>query len=413
MRRIDKEEVRRNLIELRQLTLEVMDDCNLSCRYCGYGEMYEWYDERQSKYLRFGQIEKLLDFLTGLWNSNESVSSNPHTFISFYGGEPLLNMPLIRQVVDYMEQSPAGRRFRYSMTTNAVCLDKEMDYLVEKGFRLLISIDGDSYASSYQVRKDGRASFGKVVKNISLLRERYPDFYERNVSFNSVLHDRNSVGGIRKYLKEIFGKTGTIAELNNSGVREDKKDLFEKTYRNKQQSLQGSGICKALSKEMFLEVPAIQSLWSYLRSYSGNFYFRPTDLLKEETEDGRLPTGTCTPFAKKMFVTVNGKLLPCERINHVFSCGTVSEEGLHLDEAEIAKQYNACLDKMEHQCSACSLRKGCGQCLYYIEGMQGESPVCRAFMNAEDFRRYESSCLSCLVGDPALYLKLMQEVVVE
>ena len=60
MRRIDKEEVRRNLIELRQLTLEVTDDCNLSCRYCGYGEMYEWYDERQSKYLRFGQIEKLL-----------------------------------------------------------------------------------------------------------------------------------------------------------------------------------------------------------------------------------------------------------------------------------------------------------------------------------------------------------------
>ena len=104
MRRIDKEEVRRNLIELRQLTLEVTDDCNLSCRYCGYGEMYEWYDERQSKYLRFGQIEKLLDFLTGLWNSNESVSSNPHTFISFYGGEPLLNMPLICQVVDYMRE---------------------------------------------------------------------------------------------------------------------------------------------------------------------------------------------------------------------------------------------------------------------------------------------------------------------
>lgn len=208
MRRIDKEEVRRNLIELRQLTLEVTDDCNLSCRYCGYGEMYEWYDERQSKYLRFGQIEKLLDFLTGLWNSNESVSSNPHTFISFYGGEPLLNMPLIRQVVDYMEQSPAGRRFRYSMTTNAVCLDKEMDYLVEKYFHLLVSLDGDSYANSYRVRKDGRASFGKVVKNISLLRERYPDFYERNVSFNSVLHDRNSVGGIRKFfLRNGIGRS--------------------------------------------------------------------------------------------------------------------------------------------------------------------------------------------------------------
>ena len=398
MRRIDKEEVRRNLIELRQLTLEVTDDCNLACRYCGYGEMYEWYDERQSKYMRFGQIEKLLKFLTELWNSNESVSANPHTFISFYGGEPLLNMPLIRQVVEYMEQSPARRKFRYSMTTNAVCMDKEMDYLVEKGFRLLISIDGDSYANSYRVRKDGMASFGKVVKNMRLLRERYPDFYDRNVSFNSVLHDRNSVEGIRGYLTDNFGKAGTIAELNNSGVREDKRELFERTYRNKQQSLQGARNCGDLSKEMFLEVPAIQSLWSYLRSYSGNFYFRPADLLREESEDDRLPTGTCTPFSKKMFVTVNGKLLPCERINHAFSCGTVSEEGLQLDEEEIAKRYNAYLDKMEIQCSVCSLRKGCGQCLYYIEGMQEESPVCRAFMDTEDFRRYESSCLSYLAG---------------
>ena len=47
-RRITPQEIGNNLVNLRQLTFEVTDDCNLRCRYCGYGEMYSGYDERKA-----------------------------------------------------------------------------------------------------------------------------------------------------------------------------------------------------------------------------------------------------------------------------------------------------------------------------------------------------------------------------
>ena len=55
-RRITRREIEHNLVNLRQLTFEVTDDCNLRCRYCGYGELYSGYDERKAQYMTFEQI---------------------------------------------------------------------------------------------------------------------------------------------------------------------------------------------------------------------------------------------------------------------------------------------------------------------------------------------------------------------
>lgn len=41
--------IKSNLANLRQLLIEVTDGCNLSCKYCGYGELYGDYDKRSSK----------------------------------------------------------------------------------------------------------------------------------------------------------------------------------------------------------------------------------------------------------------------------------------------------------------------------------------------------------------------------
>ncbi|MCL1969258.1 MAG: 4Fe-4S cluster-binding domain-containing protein, partial [Bacteroidetes bacterium] len=78
---------------------------------------------------------KLLDYLVELWNSEQNVSSNRNVNVSFYGGEPLLNMEFIKQVVAYLEEANCpSRHFIFSMTTNAILLERYMDYLVEKDF---------------------------------------------------------------------------------------------------------------------------------------------------------------------------------------------------------------------------------------------------------------------------------------
>lgn len=73
------------------------------------------------------------------------------------------------------------------MTTNAILLDRYMDFLAENEFRLLISLDGDEKGQSYRVDTKGKNSFDKVLANIQLLRSKYPSYFEHYVMFNSVL----------------------------------------------------------------------------------------------------------------------------------------------------------------------------------------------------------------------------------
>ena len=54
----------KNLINLPQLTFEVTDACNLNCKYCGYGNIYDGYDKRESKNLTMEEwkIKSILSF---------------------------------------------------------------------------------------------------------------------------------------------------------------------------------------------------------------------------------------------------------------------------------------------------------------------------------------------------------------
>ena len=80
----------------------------------------------------FDMVKASLDYLRSIWKSGKPNSGNPVTVISFYGGEPLLNMPLIQQTIDYVESLDIDRVFRFSMTTNAMLLHRHMGYFVDK-----------------------------------------------------------------------------------------------------------------------------------------------------------------------------------------------------------------------------------------------------------------------------------------
>lgn len=82
------ESIRRQLLNLRHLVFEVTDNCNLKCKYCGYGEFYNSYDERKSRNLPVDKAVRLIDYLFFLWKES-GVDFYIHSLtVSFYGGEP-------------------------------------------------------------------------------------------------------------------------------------------------------------------------------------------------------------------------------------------------------------------------------------------------------------------------------------
>jgi uncharacterized protein len=138
---LQAEDIKLSLANTPQITFEVTDACNLNCTYCGYGQFYSDYDTRENKRLSPDKACVLLDYLGKLWNSPMNKSTNQNVYISFYGGEPLLNIPFIQTIVDYVENKLhcPTRHFTFSMTTNALLLHKHMDFLTGHRFNLLIN----------------------------------------------------------------------------------------------------------------------------------------------------------------------------------------------------------------------------------------------------------------------------------
>jgi uncharacterized protein len=401
------------LSNLKQLTFEVTDACNLRCKYCGYGEFYDDYDKRENRMMSVDAALQLINYLAALWNSEQNASAKRNVYISFYGGEPLLNMPFIETIVQYMENLHCPHRsFSFSMTTNALLLHRYMDYLAAHQFNTLISLDGNEYNTSYRVDPAGNPAFQRIIKNVDALREKYPDYFEQHVNFNAVLHNRNSVEDIYRFIKEKYNKIPSIGELNNTGIRADKIELFQKTYRNSRESLQQSENYEAIEQDMFLKTGSYQSVTTFLHQYSGSTYRDYTDLLFDPTTIKYIPTGTCLPFGKKMFVTVNGKILPCERIGQQFALGQASVSGINLDLQAIVDKYNAYYAKIEKQCGKCHNTKACIQCIFNLDDLEG-NPICYGFMNRQAFDEYKVAQIDFLRKHPEDYYRIMEEVIVE
>lgn len=121
--------IRKSLANTPQITFEITDACNLDCVYCGYGKLYGDHDERANNKLDIVKAKRMLDYLQVLYDSPLSQSHNNAVYLSFYGGEPLLNMPFTQAIVDYSKMlKNKKRKVLFSMTTNGLLLNKYLDF---------------------------------------------------------------------------------------------------------------------------------------------------------------------------------------------------------------------------------------------------------------------------------------------
>ena len=251
-RRLEPEQIVSIIANMRQVTFEVTDSCNLKCEYCVYGKFYTGYDKRKNKNLNINTAKNLLSYLLNYWNSNLNTSYDKTIYISFYGGEPLLNLPFIQEIVDFVRNMKLKHnRIIFSMTINGTLLEKYMDFIVENDFNLLISLDGSKKNNAYRVFKNGKPAYDLIYRNIISLRKLYPVYFKNKVNFNAVLHNRNSVSEISKYFISEFEKKPIISELSTGGINTEKRQLFWKTYSNVNgKCYSNRGTCRRISERL-------------------------------------------------------------------------------------------------------------------------------------------------------------------
>ncbi len=148
--------------QLEDVQLVLTANCNLSCKYC-YCSKNKCIDI--NKMMNKSVAKDAIDLLV-----KQNINS---VAVTLFGGEPLLNKPLIDFIIKYTDkQSKLTKKyFNHIITTNATLLDDKMiNYIVNYNFGLMVSLDGPQKLHDKQCpTKTGQGSFELAAKNIKRL----------------------------------------------------------------------------------------------------------------------------------------------------------------------------------------------------------------------------------------------------
>lgn len=145
---------------VKSLCLHVAHDCNLRCRYCFAGTG----DFGHDRGLMTKEVgERAVEFII------ENSGKRKHCEMDFFGGEPLMNMPVVRHVVAYVRrrEQETGKVFKLTLTTNGVLLNAEnRRFLDENNISLVLSLDGRKAVHDHmRPTAAGTGSYDRVLAN--------------------------------------------------------------------------------------------------------------------------------------------------------------------------------------------------------------------------------------------------------
>jgi len=163
---------RTGVIPLTTMVMNVTNQCNLACTYCyEYGED-KIVDTENGRKPKFMSEQTARDSVEFLLRESGSVAH-----LTFFGGETLLNFPVLRSTVAYGRQRAAelGKTIDFSLTTNATLLRPEIiEFLVENDIGVTISIDGPrEMQDKFRVFHNGAGSYDVVAPKIKELLQRH------------------------------------------------------------------------------------------------------------------------------------------------------------------------------------------------------------------------------------------------
>lgn len=290
--------------QVEQVILQITQECNLRCTYCAYSGKYK-NRMHSKKRMSFETACKAVDFLVKHSRCTHKCS------IGFYGGEPLLDIGLIKKVVTYIEENYEEKEFAYMITTNATLLsDDIVDYFVEKNFSIMISIDGPQNIHNLnRCFKNGMGSYDIIMNNLSRIKERYPDYYSK-CSTNTVISPDQDFKCVENFLikddvmKSLMAKLSLISDTGtNDAVYYGDAVFIEQREEELEHMLTMlREVDENPKNKLFGDYKQeIHRMYSAL--YSGCFH----------SKKGH-PSGPCVAGAKKTFIDTEGNIYSCEKI---------------------------------------------------------------------------------------------------
>lgn len=121
---------------VKAMCLHVAHDCNLRCSYC-FASTGDFGTGRKLMSIEIGK--KAIDFLINQSKDRKNLE------LDFFGGEPLMNLDVIKEIVSYgrSKEKEHNKKFRFTITTNGVLLDDDsIDFINKEMSNVVLSLDG-------------------------------------------------------------------------------------------------------------------------------------------------------------------------------------------------------------------------------------------------------------------------------
>lgn len=321
------------------LYLLISQSCNMGCIYCLNGTNTYQSNKRlmMSEEVAFKSLERCL----------ESICPQGYLEVIFFGGEPLLNWPLAKDIILYCENSlkenHAGKQIKYHFTSNLSFVPADLiEWATRYNITFLCDVDGPRHIHNRcRPFKNGSPSYDIIIRNIDrLVRAGLPVMLRTTVT--SVNQD-HLLEATRLH-KTIGGKTSAFVPVNPFNSDED--ILPERLLATPHKIIDGI-------TEVYRS-----TLWSEPEVYPFNTY------ASRLMPGARTVHGCGAPYGNTPVVTANGDVYPCIYLVGIkrFYMGNIVNES-YPDKVLLQRMYTCLHVDNRDDCRSCSWRYICsGAC---------------------------------------------------
>lgn len=352
-----------------QLVLMITEECNLRCKYCVYSEDYKSTRNHGENKMSINTAKKAVKKY--LENFKEVKYKNPFLIprIGFYGGEPLLEYDLIKEVVEYCNEIYEND-IAFNISTNSILLnDKIIDFLAENKFYLSISLNGDKLENDrLRIFENGKGSFDIILKKLLKIRESYPDYYREYCSILITFDTGTDLKRLNQFISENDSILPSIARINPvSSVCTDWYDQY--SDEQKQAYLEDFNYLKKLYKDQIKKGKVDTML---LHLFQMPYFSLLNRIINVESKLYRPRfmkyTGACIPGVK-IAVDTYGNIHCCERVGEKNPIGNVDEWINYKKIIKLISNYNKAVTK---ECNECPIQRLCDYCYcHFINSEEG------------------------------------------
>lgn len=351
--KIDRDLLESKTLSLKQLLFEVTQGCTLKCKYCIFGDAYKEQRDPSLKKMNFETARKGIDYIYGLLKNRE----NKELTLSFYGGEPFMNFPLIKEIFSYAGNVFKGWKLKPSATSNLTILNDEIiKFLLENDFELHVSLDGPKeHHDAKRVFHDGGGSFDVIMENLEKIR-RADEEYFKKIVFIAVFSNDLSYTDLHLFFSRHPLIKDNIMRIN--GVNQYGTDYYIRYPYDKKRLLGEIEDLLELLKKKIIEDNPLSPVERFMRTQYRLF----SEAL--QTDKTTTLANSCL-FDSRLYIDAGGRFHVCERMNDKFPFGDV-DRGLDFEKMKsIADDFKT---TVREYCSDCEVRHLCDRCFATFAG---------------------------------------------